>query len=120
MQNAVNIDIGPNPDWHGAATNLVFCLSEVDSSDVRVLVLDKLARKLDGQMYPAFLRILYTIAVNGEPEAKFEARRLELIRCHLLDGFSLDDANAVQLTPSQECAAKAEVVVGSGTQSAAA
>ena len=60
------------PDWHAAAQALVDGYQALVSSDERVQLTEQLCDKLGGQLYPAYLQILY----NVEHFADLEARNL--------------------------------------------
>ncbi|MEE9320660.1 MAG: hypothetical protein V3U76_09470 [Granulosicoccus sp.] len=50
-----------DPDWHGAATELVVGLAQASDSEERIRLLEVLCQGLGDRLYPAFLQILSTI-----------------------------------------------------------
>jgi len=58
------------PDWHGAATELVASFVNLSETEQRIRVMDKLCERLDGGMYPAFLKILEIVQLCGDEDVK--------------------------------------------------
>jgi len=58
------------PDWHTAAQSLVDGCSAVDSSELRVRLLERLCVSLGDELYPAFLNILCAVSTFGDHKAQ--------------------------------------------------
>lgn len=58
------------PDWYAAAHTLINGFHALDNHDERVRLTEKLCDKLSGDLYPAFLQILYNIEQHADNEAK--------------------------------------------------
>ena len=58
------------PDWHGAASELVHAFVQFDSMEDRLRILEKLCLSLEENLYPAFLQILLMVERHGDEPAK--------------------------------------------------
>ena len=58
------------PDWHGAAQELINQFASLPDMDDRVRLLDRICVRLDNGLYPALLHILYCIENYGEHTAQ--------------------------------------------------
>ncbi len=59
-----------NPNWHAAAQELINQFAELPDIDDRVTLLEKMCERLDGNLYPGFLQILYVIEQHAETTCK--------------------------------------------------
>jgi len=62
--------LATQPDWHGAAQELINQFAELPALDERITLLENLCDRLGGELYPAFLQILYVIERHAEPDCK--------------------------------------------------
>jgi len=58
------------PDWHGAAQTLVTAFNSLERPEERILLTEKLCDRLGGNLYPAFLQILFNVERYADDEAK--------------------------------------------------
>jgi len=58
------------PDWHGAAQTLVTAFNTLERPEERILLTEKLCDRLGGNLYPAFLQILFNVERYADDEAK--------------------------------------------------
>jgi len=59
-----------NANWHTAASALVDSFQRLGNLEDRIDLTEKLCTELGGQLYPAFLQILYKIEQHADSEAK--------------------------------------------------
>lgn len=64
--------LAAQPDWHGAAQELVNQFAELPDPDDRISLLESFCDRLGGSLYPAFLQILYVIERHAEQPCKKE------------------------------------------------
>lgn len=57
-------------DWHSAAQSLVEGYVSLPLPDDRIQLTEKLCDDLGGNLYPAFLQILYKVEQHAEPDAR--------------------------------------------------
>jgi len=57
-------------DWHAAAQSLVNGFNSLDSADQRILLTEQLCDRLGGNLYPAFLHILFNIEQFADSSSK--------------------------------------------------
>ena len=76
--------LAPDPDWHGAARELVGGLCALEGTEGRIRLLESVCVGLGDALYPAFLQILHAIERDGEPAAREVVART-LVDC-LLSG----------------------------------
>jgi len=62
--------IAPQPDWHSAAQSLINHFAELPERDDRVALLESICDRLGGDLYPAFLQLLYTIERYADKSCK--------------------------------------------------
>jgi len=62
--------IAQQPDWHGAASDLVEACVQFPDMEDRLRLLEKLCHSLGDQLYPAFLQILLMVERHGDAESK--------------------------------------------------
>lgn len=59
-------DISTQPDWQGAASDLVEAFVQFPDLEDRLRVLERLCHALDDQLYPALLQILLMVEHHGD------------------------------------------------------
>ncbi|MCF6211485.1 MAG: hypothetical protein L3J88_08175 [Gammaproteobacteria bacterium] len=59
-----------NPDWHAAAQALIDGCAALDSSELRVRLMERLCTDLGENLYPAFLKILCAVGEFGDRNAQ--------------------------------------------------
>ena len=64
------LKLAKNQDWHGAAQELVNQFAELPAMDQRITLLETLCDRLGGELYPAFLQILYIIERHADQNCK--------------------------------------------------
>ena len=62
--------LAPRPDWHAATRELVAGFAGLPAPDERLRFLDKLCERLGGDLYPAFLQMLYVVERDGDAPAR--------------------------------------------------
>lgn len=62
--------LNSNPDWHGAAQDLVNGLSVLDKSEDQIRLLELTCERLGDALYPAFLQILYALEQYADEHSK--------------------------------------------------
>ena len=63
-------ELGPSPDFHASAGELVRGLAALGDDDARVRLLETVCRGLGQRLYPAFLQILLTVERFGDGAAR--------------------------------------------------
>jgi len=58
------------PDWHAAAQTLVNAFNALEKPEQRILLTEKLCDRLGGNLYPAFLQILFNVERYADEDAK--------------------------------------------------
>lgn len=59
-----------SPDWHSAAQSLIEGFSALNNPDHRIQLTENICDDLGGNLYPAFLHLLYKIEKHAEPDAR--------------------------------------------------
>ncbi len=59
-----------NPDWHAAAQSLIDGCAALESSELRVKLMERLCAELGENLYPAFLEILCAVEAFGDQDAR--------------------------------------------------
>ncbi len=60
----------PSPDWYAAAQSLVDGFLALENPEDRIRLTEKLCDKLGGDLYPAFLQILYNVERYADTDTK--------------------------------------------------
>jgi len=61
--------LNANPDWHGAAQDLVDGLNVLSKNDDQIRLLETMCLRLGDALYPAFLQILYALEQHADTKA---------------------------------------------------